>query len=288
MNFSRVLVTGSSGFIGSHLVRELTSMGIRVKGFAPGHRLRGGDVTVYSEVEDALGDAEVVFHLAGISSAVASDVDTQLDFEVNVRGTYNVLNVALSKGVKRVVFASTSNVYGTSVYPTKETAPLLPTRYYGQSKLAAETYCRFYSRMGLDVVIARLFNAFGKGQRNRVIPDLIQRVRSTRRVFEIDGNAADSRDFLSIQQVVDALIILARAGKNGEAYNVGSGRETTVLELARLILKASRKKDKSFNKRIKYTYNKEFANRSVADVSKLAKLGFRPQPINVTQISELI
>ncbi len=288
--FGRVLVTGSDGFIGSHLVKFLEGGRSEVRGFSmtESRMTMRGDLRDYEAVKAACEQMDAVFHLGGISNAADADSDVAADFDVNVKGTFNILRAAEKCGVKKVVFSSSAFVYGNpKSVPIPEESVLEPNTFYGQSKLAAEEYCRFYSRRGLDVVIARIFNAFGKGQAKRAIPDLIRKIGSSE-VVELHGNAADSRDFISIEKVVEALVLLAEKGNPGEAYNIGSGKETTILELAKMILASFQKNDKGFKREFRFNSAEKDARRNLADISKLRRLGFVPEPISVDQLASLI
>jgi len=289
--FKRVLVTGSGGFIGSHLTLALRQSGVEVRGFSMTGEKKSirGDLRNYDSVMAACDGMDAVFHLGGVSNAVDANRDVLADFEANVKGTFNVLRAAEVCGVPRVVFSSSAYVYGSpAVLPIKETSPLVPTSFYGQSKLASEEYCRFYSRRGVGAVIARIFNAFGKGQVNRVIPDLINEIKKSERIITIKGNAADSRDFIIVRKVVEALILLAQKGSPGEAYNIASGKETTMLEVGEMILGAFEKNDRSFKREFRYNLDKWDAQRNLADIAKLKRLGFVPEPICVGQLANLI
>lgn len=286
----RVLITGCNGFLGSALRVGLEGQGHKVTGFSNSRPAEiVGDLRSYADVERAVAGADRVFHLGGISSALDSDKNPIADFEINALGTFNVLRAAQKARVQKVVFTSSAYVYGKpEKLPIKETAQLKPTSYYGQSKLVAEEYCRYFSRKGVDVSIARIFNAFGKGQENRVIPDLISRMSLPDGTFTLKGNSADSRDFLSVSQVVDALILLGNSGKSGEAYNVGSGKETQMKELAELIRDAFARTNSGFKKQIRHNFDARTSQRNQADVSKLKALGFRPTPISIRQVLGLM
>ncbi|MFH1750947.1 MAG: NAD-dependent epimerase/dehydratase family protein [Candidatus Micrarchaeota archaeon] len=289
--FKRVLVTGSDGFIGSHLVHALKQSGVEVMGFSmtETNKSAQGDLRDYDSVKAALSGMDAVFHLGGVSNAVDANKDVFADFEINVKGTFNILRAAEACGVSRVVFSSTAYVYGSpEELPIKESAALMPTSFYGQSKLVSEEYCRFFSRRGERVVIARIFNAFGNGQVNRVIPDLINEIRKSDKIIQIKGNAADSRDFIIVRKVVEALILLAQKGLPGEAYNIGSGKETTMHRVAEMILEAFEINDKGFKREFRFNFNEREAQRNLADIAKLKGLGFIPEPIDVGQLANLI
>src|SRR4051794_5418464 len=174
----RALITGGGGFIGHHLARRLVSAGHDVRlldNFATGRRERldGLDVTVvegdlrsYERVHTAVRGVEVVYHLGALPSVPRSVQDPLTTDAVNVAGTLNVLLASRDAGVRRVVFASSSSVYGANAaLPKSETDQPLPLSPYAVSKLAGEQYCRAFTAVyGLETVSLRLFNVFGPGQ----------------------------------------------------------------------------------------------------------------------------
>ena len=174
------LVTGGGGFIGSHLVRRLLRDGARVRvldNFATGRRsnlaevldeveLIEGDLQSYERVHNAVRGCEVAFHLGALPSVPRSIQDPLTSNATNVIGTLNVLLAARDEGLRRVVHASSSSLYGASrELPKQEQMPALPIAPYAVSKLAAEGYCRaFHEVYGLETVALRYFNVFGPGR----------------------------------------------------------------------------------------------------------------------------
>src|SRR6266511_3679728 len=177
----RALVTGGGGFIGHHLVQRLLADGFEVRvlyNFATGRRERiegldvslvEGDLRSYERAHTAVRGTDVVFHLGALPSVPRSVQDPLTTGAVNVEGTLNVLLAARDEDVRRVVFASSSSVYGASpVLPKTEDDQPLPISPYGVSKVAAEHYCRTFTAVyGLETVSLRLFNVFGPGQIGR-------------------------------------------------------------------------------------------------------------------------
>jgi UDP-glucose 4-epimerase len=249
----KVLVTGGGGFIGSNLVRRLVELGDDVRvldNFSTGNRanlaeLAGevevveGELRSYERVHNAVRGVELVFHQGALPSVPRSVHDPLTTSAVNVEGTLNVLLAARDEDVRRVVFASSSSVYGNSAdLPRRENQHTDPISPYGVSKLAAERYCVSFSRVyDLETVALRYFNVFGPNQDPTsqyaaVVPRFIVWVREGRAV-PIYGDGTQSRDFTYVANIVDANLLAADAdGVNGAVLNVATGRRTTVNELA--------------------------------------------------------
>jgi UDP-glucose 4-epimerase len=249
----RVLVTGGGGFVGSNLVRALVERGDSVRvldNFSTGIRANltalAGDVDVlegelrsYERVHAATRGVEVVFHQGALPSVPRSVQDPLTTSAVNVEGTLNVLLAARDEDVRRVVFASSSSVYGNSgELPRVETATPDPISPYGVSKLAAERYCVSFARVyPLETVALRYFNVFGPNQDPTsqyaaVVPRFITAVADGQSV-PIYGDGEQRRDFTYVANVVEANVLAADAeGVSGSVMNIATGRATTVNELA--------------------------------------------------------
>jgi UDP-glucose 4-epimerase len=247
-----VLVTGGGGFIGSHLVRGLLERGDRVRvldNFSTGNRANladlddvqviEGELRSYERVHAAVRDVEVVFHQGALPSVPRSVQDPLTTSAVNVEGTLNVLLAARDSGVRRVVFASSSSVYGNSgELPRRETQHTDPLSPYGVAKLAAERYCVSFSRVyPLETIALRYFNVFGPRQDPRsqyaaVVPRFIAEARAGR-PLPIYGDGEQSRDFTYVANVVEANVVAADAADaNGAVVNVATGRALSVNGLA--------------------------------------------------------
>jgi UDP-glucose 4-epimerase len=253
----RALVTGGAGFIGSHLVDALLARGDEVlvvddlssgrrenleEAFGRGAELRDADVTDAAAVQGAFADGrpELVFHLAAQIDVRRSVADPVFDLGVNVGGTINLLDAAVSNQARRVVFISTGGaIYGEGEgreLPLGEDAECRPDAPYGQSKFAAEGYLSLYGRLhGLSGVSLRLGNVYGPRQDPHgeagvvaIFSDLLLG-GGTPRVF---GDGEQTRDYIYVGDVV-AACLAASGSTAGGAFNVGTGVETSVLELGR-------------------------------------------------------
>jgi nucleoside-diphosphate-sugar epimerase len=246
---STVLVTGGAGFIGSHLVDRLLRDGHRVRildNFATGRReniahvagdveLVEGDIRSYERAHNAVRGCELVFHQAALPSVPRSVQDPLTSNEANVTGTLNVLLASRDEGVRRVVQASSSSVYGpTEELPKREEMPALPIAPYAVAKLAAEAYGRAFFRVyGLETVALRYFNVFGPRQDPRseyaaVIPSFATSLLGGQRPV-VFGDGEQSRDFTYVDNTVDANVLAAGAADvAGQTFNVACGERITL------------------------------------------------------------
>src|SRR5213593_818229 len=250
-----VLVTGGAGFIGSNLLRALLERGDDVRvldNFSTGNRrnLAGLDVEVvegelrsYERVHNAVRGVEIVYHLGALGSVPRSVQDPLTSSAVNIEGTLNVLLAARDEGVRRVIFSSSTSVYGTSrELPTSEATPLDPISPYGVAKLAAERYCISFSRVyhSFETVVLRYFNVFGPRQSPHsqyaaVVPLFIAAVDQGEPIT-IYGDGEQSRDFTYVSNIIDATIRAADApGASGRVFNVAAGAPASVNHLAEAI-----------------------------------------------------
>lgn len=253
----RALITGGAGFIGSNLTQALLERGDDVAvldNFATGRRenlapflddieLIEGDLRSYERVHYAVRGREVIFHHAALPSVPRSVQDPLTSSEVNVGGTLNILLAARDEGARRVIFASSSSIYGDGPgMPRVESMPPHPLAPYPVSKMAAEQYCRVASSVyGLETLSLRYFNIFGRRQDpfseySAVIPLFIAKILEGKspRIF---GDGEQARDFTHIDNVIDANLRCADIPKaNGEVMNIACGEMYSVNDLARNLI----------------------------------------------------
>jgi nucleoside-diphosphate-sugar epimerase len=291
---ARVVVTGGAGFIGSNLVRALIERGDEVRvldNFSTGNRanLEGlgveiveGELRSYERVHNAVRGTEVVYHLGALGSVPRSVQDPLTSSAVNVEGTLNVLLAARDEGVRRVVFSSSTSVYGSSrQLPTPEDHPPDPISPYGVAKLAAERYCVSFSRVyeSFETVVLRYFNVFGPrqspfSQYSAAIPLFITAIDAGRPV-NVYGDGEQSRDFTYVGNVVDATLRAGEAvGASGEIFNIAAGSPVSVNRMADTI-------GEILGKRVEKRHLPPRAadiRDSWADLGKSERLlGYRPQ-----------
>ncbi|MGC8936426.1 MAG: SDR family NAD(P)-dependent oxidoreductase [Candidatus Methanomethylicaceae archaeon] len=250
----QILITGGAGFIGAKLAEELIKSGNLVKIFDDlssgrisniSHLLKTGaaefikgDVRDFAALKEASSDCEIIYHLAAQSSVPFSMEQPDLDMEINIKGTINVLRAA-HEVMSKVIFTSSSTVYGNAVkIPTPEDEVLVPYSFYGLSKMAAEHYCRIFSEQyNVPTVILRLFNIYGPRNNKGLMIDLYRKLLRDQKRLELLGSGNQLKDYLYIDDAVEALLLAPERAKcQGEAYNIGSGESYTVFQIAELML----------------------------------------------------
>jgi UDP-glucose 4-epimerase len=251
----KVLVTGGAGFIGSNLVRALLERGDDVRvldNFSTGNRrnldaldveIVEGELRSYERVHNAVRGVELVFHLGALGSVPRSVQDPLTSSAVNVEGTLNVLLAARDEGIRRVVFSSSSSVYGSKrELPVTESLPSDPISPYGVAKLAAERYCVSFSRVyeSFETVVLRYFNVFGPhqsplSQYAAMVPLFITAIAAGEPVA-IFGDGEQLRDFTYVSNVTDATVRAAEAGgASGRIFNIAAGSPASVNAVAEAI-----------------------------------------------------
>ncbi|MGN9910042.1 NAD-dependent epimerase/dehydratase family protein [Phytohabitans sp. LJ34] len=287
---TRAVVTGGLGFVGSHLVRTLARRGVKVTvldiatGTAGGARPRPNvehravDLRDPRSVRTALRPADVVFHLAGNASGTLSVDRPRFDFETNAEGTFNLCEALLNTPVKRLVYLSSAMVYGRpQATPIPESHALRPFLPYGASKLAGEHVAHsMHESFGLPTVIGRAFTIYGPGEDpRRAGGEVSQFVRwhlNGRAIPSVGDADRKTRDFSHIDDLVAGLLVIAERGTSGEVYNLGTGAETSLRELADVIGRVTGRpaRLRSDDRVLDDSY------RHVADIGKLRALGYRP------------
>jgi len=253
---AKYLITGGGGFIGSNIVEELLSKGEFVRvldNFSTGRRqnvsefisnsnfeLIEGDLRSYHIVQVAVKGIDFVLHQGALPSVPRSVKDPITTNDVNVNGTLNILDAALNAGVKRVVYASSSSIYGESEeLPKREDMKPAPESPYAVSKYAGERYCQVFTKLyGLETVCLRYFNVFGprqdpNSQYSAVIPKFMQLIKEGKRPI-IYGDGKATRDFTYVSNVISAnLLACVAEGVVGETYNIACGERITINHLVK-------------------------------------------------------
>jgi UDP-glucose 4-epimerase len=293
---NRVLVTGGAGFIGSHLVDRLVDCGYGVRVVdnlstgrlenISGHLMSGrvdfveGDIRDASVVEGCVEDVDSVVHLAALTSVPFSVENPNSTFDVNVKGTVNLLRACAQAKVDKLVFVSSCAVYGEPRFlPVTEEHPANPLSPYAESKVAAEKYCLgFHEKQLLRSVILRLFNVYGPRQGVNDYCGVIARfIDQARRGLPlvIYGDGWQTRDFVNVRDVVEAVLSSVESDYvDGKVFNIGFGVPTSIHELAETILEFAKLDLQVLNEEprigeIRHSY---------ADISKAEQLlGYKPK-----------
>ncbi|MGA3290979.1 MAG: SDR family NAD(P)-dependent oxidoreductase [Candidatus Bathyarchaeia archaeon] len=250
---SNVLVTGGAGFIGSHLVPRLLEKGHSVTVLDnlsngklknldgvldhPKFMFQRGDIRDKTILNAVLDGKDSIVHLAALIDISASVTDPSQNYEVNVDGTFNMLHAAIKHKVKKFVFASSTAVYGdVKTLPVQENSVLRPISPYAASKVSGEAYCSAFANcFGLETIALRFFNIYGLRSENSpysgVITKFLQQAAKDE-VLTIYGDGKQTRDFIHVNDIVDALILaLEVKEENGEIFNICTGIPTSINNL---------------------------------------------------------
>ncbi|AWB67769.1 NAD-dependent dehydratase [Saccharobesus litoralis] len=257
----RLLVIGGAGFIGSHIVKELLKTSVQeiiiYDNFTRGKKEfieeslkdprcniypNGGDIRDIDILNDAMQGIDGVFHLAAMWLLHCNDFP-RTAFEVNVQGTFNVLEACVKNNIQKLVFSSSASVYGDAVeVPMTENHPFNNKNFYGASKISGEALCRATSdRFGLDYVGLRYMNVYGPNQAQTgaytgVIPIMLNKIEANEQII-INGDGTQAYDFIHVSDVAKCNILAMQAKTKDEFYNVGTGKQTKIKDLCQLILK---------------------------------------------------
>ena len=297
---SRVLVTGGAGFIGSHIVGELlkTDVGevIVYDNFARGQKtyldpyfldqrlnlfLDGADIRETDLLDKAMEGCDYVIHTAAMWLLHCKDFP-RTAFNVNIEGTFNVLEACVRHNIKKLIYSSSASVYGDAVQvPMTEEHPFLNKNFYGSTKIAGEAMCRaYFDRYGLDYVGLRYMNVYGPHQDQTaaytgVIPIMLNKIDENEPPI-INGDGSQAYDFIYVEDVARSNILSIQSEATDNFYNVGSGVQTSIKELCDLILEIKQSKLEVIYK----PYSEDDArqmvqNRIGCPLKALSDLGFK-------------
>lgn len=250
---NKILVTGGTGFIGSNLVPLLIQNGYQVTVFDnlttgklenlskiqhhPNFQFVKGDIRCKDDLAQVSVGVDAVVHLAALIDVTASVADPDLTHEINVTGTLNVLQQATKLGVKKIVFASSTAVYGdVKVLPVKEDSSLHPLSPYAASKAAGEAYCQAFNRCyGIQAAALRFFNVYGPKNENSpysgVITKFIRKAKNGE-ALAVEGDGEQTRDFIHVNDIAQALVLALEAEEvGGDVFNICTGQPTSINNL---------------------------------------------------------
>ena len=289
-----ILVTGGAGFIGSHLIDALLLEGHNV--IAYDNLLRGRSSNLANAMQNPnfkflKGDLldkeflfkafetnsfETVFHMAANSDIASSHINPDVDFKNTLQSTYNVLLGMKEFGVKNIVFASTSAIYGdTRVKVDENFGPLFPISHYGASKLASEAYISsFCENYKLKAWITRFPNVVGERATHGAIYDFIQKLKNNPNELEVLGNGSQTKPYLYVKDLIEAILLVwKQTNEQINYFNLGVESRTSVKEIAEMVIEAMRS-----NAKIKYTGGNKGWIGDVPqfsyDLEKIHKLGW--------------
>jgi UDP-glucose 4-epimerase len=283
--YQSVLITGVTGFIGRYVARHFSGQGWSVIGVdnSPPENAPLANLASYHRIQlpdSSLNDVlkthapDICIHCAGRASVGLSVTDPDADFYANTALTFKILNsLRLYSPQCRFIFLSSAAVYGDPeslpISETQLTAPLSP---YGFHKLYGEQLCLEFAKIhGISTASVRIFSAYGPGLRRQVVWDICQKV-ITQPIVKLQGTGAESRDFIHALDIARALMVIASsAPMQGEVYNLGSGREITIIQLANMIINSS-----EHHRQVEFDGVVPIGNplNWQADISKLDNLGF--------------
>ena len=257
IEFNSALITGGAGFIGSHLADKLVNEGIETKvldNFTTGRKdnllgcidkqnfsLFDLDLGKLGNQEDYLENVEVVFHMAADPEVRTGYDNPKNSFEQNIVNTFNLLQRIKHSKVKKIVFASSSSVYGDAkILPTNEEyGPLCPISHYGASKLACEaivsSFCYNYD---IDGIILRPANVIGSRGRHGLIWDLVHKLKNDKNRLEVLGDGKQTKSFIHISDMIKGILQSMKKGEDGvEIFNVGSEDGVEIINVAKIVCK---------------------------------------------------
>lgn len=251
----KAIVTGGAGFIGSHLVENLANVGVEVvviDNFEVGREKnfikRSNTSFVYCDISTqkdilikAVEGSDVIYHLAARADVVPSIELPERYFEVNVIGTKNVMEAARVNGVKTVVYSASSSCYGIpDEYPTKETAEIRPQYPYALTKSLGEQLALHWGQVyKIRVVSVRFFNVYGTRARTSGTYGAVFGVFLAQKIaglpYTVVGDGNQTRDFTYVTDIVNAIVVVGQEGRNGNIYNIGSGKTVSINEIVELL-----------------------------------------------------
>ncbi len=279
-DWSHAVVTGATGFIGSHMVRALKLQGISVIAVdhwdGSGNDIMQRDLSVPGSLDEFLNPQTALFHFAG-SADVQRSVENPLeDFHANTVTTLGLLEACRQNGIAVAVLPSSGSVYDHLEYgPYGEHSATRPSSPYAAAKLACEAYFVAYSRSyNINTRIARLFSVYGPGMRRFAIFDFYRRLIQCPQKLILRGDGKQTRDYIYVEDAVRALLLLATQGTTGEVYNVASGEARSIMEVATSVARRMGLHDCKIV--ADGIVNPSEVYRMEANISRLQNLGFCP------------
>jgi len=301
LSFSKVLITGGAGFIGSHLAEKLVNLGFDVYVYdnlssgkleninhlldRKNFRFVKEDLLQPKNLPKILNDCELVFHLAANPEVKISSTNPEIHFQQNLVSTYNLLECLRKNGnVKTLIFTSSSTVYGEAEIPTpEEYSPLKPISIHGAVKLACEVLISAYTRnYGFKSIIYRLANIVGPRSCHGVVVDFVKKLRENSEELEILGDGFQKKSYLYVDDCVNAILQglnTANNGDNVKVFNVGSNDQIDVLTVAKIVVEEMGLKNVKFKPTGGVNGGRGWigdVKNMLLDISKLKSIGWKP------------
>jgi len=290
----KILITGGAGFIGSHLAENLFKRGhdvIVIDNFSTGKwenlvkikdkiRIIEGDLRDFNFVLNNVKDIDLIFHLAANYSVAYSSKNPIFDFESNVLTTLHVLEAMRKNNISKIVFTSSSTVYGeTEKLPIPEDAELKPINNYGASKVCAETYIHSFSNLyGINGLILRYANIMGSRAYHGVVPDFVRKLKKNKKKLLILGDGKQKKSYLYVTDCIDATLIALKNFKRGfSIFNIGSDEWMIVDDIARIVCNEMGLKDVIFEYKGGERGWSGDVRKFILDITKIKNLGWRPR-----------
>jgi len=294
----KVFITGGSGLIGFPLVKHFLDEGHAVTVLdlrKPEIEHKNLEFIKKSVIDRLSGDikgADLVLHFAAILGVNNSDNRPLETMRVNLEGSVNVFKSAAEAGIKKMIYASSSEVYGEPrELPIREDSVKGPVSTYGVSKLAAEIYAKAYNHeFGTDIRIARFFNVYGPNQSDNFVIPIFIKAAMENKPITIFGDGKQTRCFTYVDDIIDGVVRVIERGKASEAYNIGNNHPTTILELAHIIKDVT----ESNSEIIKAGFGKQTRLKEreieyrIPDISKMNALGWKPKTMIKEGIKKII
>tara|TARA_Y100000591_G_scaffold332679_1_gene371019 strand:+ start:6440 stop:7348 length:909 start_codon:yes stop_codon:yes gene_type:complete len=236
----KILVTGGNGFIGSNIINYYNkkkyivhNIGTQNSSNVHVEKYHKVDIRNLNELIKIAESYDVIYHCAGSASVPNSISNPKNDFDINALGTFNILEYSRKSNSKKVIYLSTVSVNGDeNKLPLNENSIKKPVSPYGASKLCGENYCNVYSNCyGLDVRIARIYNVYGPGLHKLFIYDLIKKIKNSKTYIEIFGDGKQVRDYLYVDDLIRAIILICNKGESGGAYDLSSGNPIQISQI---------------------------------------------------------
>ena len=244
----KIIVTGGSGFIGRYLTESLsTEHNVSVLDIHPPKNnvnFIEANIINFNEIKNILNDFDIVIHLAALVGVESSENDPIKTLEFNINGTKNVLEACRNSNIKKIIFSSSSEIYGQPLsVPIKESDPLIPITTYGISKLAAEEYVKSYSKMyGINYTILRLFNVYGPNQSSNFVISRFTNLALENKPITIHADGSQIRAFCHIEDIVVGIKLVLEKGNN-EIFNIGNDSESiSIRDLSQKIISMTNSK----------------------------------------------